>query len=370
MPAAWRRGARPGPGPPPAGPFATGFRSAVAAELRRISGQVEPEPEPEGCLFCGDPFDPAISRDPHFCASLRGGRGCQMNIQASLHVDRAGVIRPDLIPLAAFLCAEEYDAYARSIILDHAAAGAPLADLTVPTPDGWVILEPCDLAGAEEALARGGPAPRGRGRDPAPAPVSGGAPAAADPVAAVDGRPTTLAELVDHEALAYRAWGTPEGDFLARQMERLSQLVRWTGADHAGGPRGPHGGLGRRPPPAVGGPRPRRRPPAGPEGGPRPGLRGDPARAAPLRRPLARGPAWWAAGGAWRDRIGLLPPPSTASPLPPPGGIVAADGAGRHRAGRGVTADRTDRPAGPTEASYHRPAGILPAAGDTTHDEC
>ena len=142
-----------------------------------------------------------------------------MNIQSSLHVDRAGVIRPDLIPLAAFLCAEEYDDYARSIILDHAAAGAPLADLTVATPDGWVVLEPCDLAGAQEALRRGGLAP-----------VSGGAPAAADPVAALDGRPTTLAELVDHEALAYRAWGTPEGDFLARQMERLSQLVRWTGA--------------------------------------------------------------------------------------------------------------------------------------------
>jgi hypothetical protein len=158
-------------------------------------------------------------------------------VYPSLHIDRAGVIRPDLIPLAAFLCAEEYDDYARSIILDHAAAGAPLADLTVATPDGWVVLEPIDLAGAQEALCRGGPAPRVE-ENPAPAPVSGGAPApvsggapaAADPVAAVDGRPTTLAETVDHEALAYRAWGTPEGDFLARQMERLSQLVRWTGA--------------------------------------------------------------------------------------------------------------------------------------------
>lgn len=45
-----------------------------------------------------------------------------------------------------------------------------------------------------------------------------------------NGEPTTLAEVVDHEARAYRAWGTPEGDFLARQMERLAQLVRWTGA--------------------------------------------------------------------------------------------------------------------------------------------
>jgi hypothetical protein len=136
-----------------------------------------------------------------------------------LFVDQSGLVRPDLIPLAAFLCAEEYEAYARSIILDHAAAGFPLEILTRPTPDGWVVLEPCDLAGAVEALARGGPAP-----------VAGGAPAPAGPVAAIDGRPTTLAELVDHEALAYRAWGTPEGEFLARQMERLAQLVRWSGA--------------------------------------------------------------------------------------------------------------------------------------------
>jgi hypothetical protein len=59
----------------PAGPFATGFRSAVAAELRRMSGQVEPEPE--GCLYCGDPFDPAVSRDPHFCASCAAEGGAR-----------------------------------------------------------------------------------------------------------------------------------------------------------------------------------------------------------------------------------------------------------------------------------------------------
>ena len=70
-------------------------------------------------------------------------------------IDRAGALRPDLIPLAAFLCDAEYDDAARSVILDHAAAGAPLVELTRPTPDGWRILEPGDLEAAEAALARG-----------------------------------------------------------------------------------------------------------------------------------------------------------------------------------------------------------------------
>ena len=42
--------------------------------------------------------------------------------------------------------------------------------------------------------------------------------------------PASLAELVDHEALGYRGWKTAEGDFLAEQLERLAQLIRWTGA--------------------------------------------------------------------------------------------------------------------------------------------
>jgi SWIM zinc finger len=67
----------PASAPQPAGAFATGFRSAVSAEIRRMSGQVEPETEPEGCLFCGDPFDPAISRDPHFCASCAAEGGAR-----------------------------------------------------------------------------------------------------------------------------------------------------------------------------------------------------------------------------------------------------------------------------------------------------
>jgi hypothetical protein len=45
-----------------------------------------------------------------------------------------------------------------------------------------------------------------------------------------DGRPLSLAEAVDCEANAYRSWGTPVGDLLARQLERLAQLIRWTGA--------------------------------------------------------------------------------------------------------------------------------------------
>ncbi len=45
-----------------------------------------------------------------------------------------------------------------------------------------------------------------------------------------NGQTTSLAEVIDHEARSYRAWGTPAGDFLARQLERLGQLVRWTGA--------------------------------------------------------------------------------------------------------------------------------------------
>jgi hypothetical protein len=157
-------------------------------------------------------------------------------MMSPIPTNRAGVIRPDLIPLAAFLCVEEYDAVSRGIILDHAAAGAPLRNLTIPAPgtDGWRVLEPHDLAGALEALARGGPAPAAVGPVEAiPAPIAGGAPTVAecDPRPRTAHAPASLPELVDHEALAYRAWGTPEGDFLARQMERLAQLVRWTGAN-------------------------------------------------------------------------------------------------------------------------------------------
>ena len=63
--------------------------------------------------------------------------------------------------------------------------------------------------------------------DPFPFPGEAGFPSEA---VVANGQPRTLAEVVDHEAMGYRAWGTPTGEFLARQMERLAQLIRWTGA--------------------------------------------------------------------------------------------------------------------------------------------
>ena len=44
------------------------------------------------------------------------------------------------------------------------------------------------------------------------------------------GQPVSMIETIEHESMAYRAWGTPIGEFLARHMERLAQLVRWSGA--------------------------------------------------------------------------------------------------------------------------------------------
>ena len=45
-----------------------------------------------------------------------------------------------------------------------------------------------------------------------------------------NGEPVTLAEQVDHEALAFRSRGDAIGRFLADHLDRLAQLVRWTGA--------------------------------------------------------------------------------------------------------------------------------------------
>ena len=50
------------------------------------------------------------------------------------------------------------------------------------------------------------------------------------PAAPVNGQPVTLAEFVDHEAMSYRSQGTREAAFVAEYLERLGQLIRWTGA--------------------------------------------------------------------------------------------------------------------------------------------
>ena len=43
-----------------------------------------------------------------------------------------------------------------------------------------------------------------------------------------DGPRLTFAELVEHEAMGYRAWGNAVGEFLARQLDEIGQLIRWT----------------------------------------------------------------------------------------------------------------------------------------------
>jgi hypothetical protein len=52
----------------------------------------------------------------------------------------------------------------------------------------------------------------------------------AAPVVPANGQPTTFLEIVEHEAMGFRAWGTPVGSFLASQLDRIAQLIRWTGA--------------------------------------------------------------------------------------------------------------------------------------------
>ena len=46
-----------------------------------------------------------------------------------------------------------------------------------------------------------------------------------------NGQPLTLAEQIDHEALSYKARGDCLGQFIASHLDRLAQLVRWTGAN-------------------------------------------------------------------------------------------------------------------------------------------
>lgn len=66
------------------------------------------------------------------------------------------------------------------------------------------------------------------------APDDDEAPAEVDPFPArpedADGPRFSFPELIDQEALGYHAWGTPVGDFMAHEMEKLAQMVRWTQA--------------------------------------------------------------------------------------------------------------------------------------------
>ncbi len=48
--------------------------------------------------------------------------------------------------------------------------------------------------------------------------------------APVNDMPVGLIETIEHEAMGYRSWGNQTGDLLADQMDRLAQLIRWTGA--------------------------------------------------------------------------------------------------------------------------------------------
>jgi hypothetical protein len=50
------------------------------------------------------------------------------------------------------------------------------------------------------------------------------------PLVPANGQPLSLLDIVEHEALGYQAWGTAAGNFLADQLRRVAQLLRWTGA--------------------------------------------------------------------------------------------------------------------------------------------
>jgi hypothetical protein len=57
---------------PQAEDFAAGFRAAVRDELARMAG-VPAGPRPALCELCGEPFDPAASGDPRYCAECPEG---------------------------------------------------------------------------------------------------------------------------------------------------------------------------------------------------------------------------------------------------------------------------------------------------------
>ena len=55
------------PSAPAPGPVAVGYARATRAAVAALAGSPEPEPEEFLCAFCGQAFDPVVSRDPHFC---------------------------------------------------------------------------------------------------------------------------------------------------------------------------------------------------------------------------------------------------------------------------------------------------------------
>lgn len=57
----------PAPSAPARSPIAVGYARATRAAVAALAGAPEPEPEDFLCAFCGQAFDPVISRDPHFC---------------------------------------------------------------------------------------------------------------------------------------------------------------------------------------------------------------------------------------------------------------------------------------------------------------
>ena len=57
----------PSPSAPARGPVAAGYARATRSAVAALAGAPEPEPEDFLCAFCGQAFDPQISRDPHFC---------------------------------------------------------------------------------------------------------------------------------------------------------------------------------------------------------------------------------------------------------------------------------------------------------------